>query len=253
MTGQLAIQSLSDSIMARRVSGAMLSAQASLIVSEITMNQDSAPDFLADSELTYVSDEEQGYARVKSGRGFSYRDCDGKIIRDKKELERLKGLVIPPAWTEVWICPDPNGRILATGRDDKGRNQHIDHLRWNELTSEQKFSQLRDFGHHLPAIRQQTDAHLRKRNLTREKVLAVVVRLLEKSLIRIGNESYTRQNESYGLTTLQDEHVQITGKRVTFEFRGKSGKDHAIDLEDKRLAALAKACQDIPGQHPFQY
>ena len=216
------------------------------------MNQE-APDFLADSELIYVSDEDVGYARVKSGRGFSYRDCDGKTIHSAKELKRLKALVIPPAWTDVWICADPNGHILATGRDDKGRKQYIYHPRWNELTSEQKFSQLRDFGNCLPVIRQQTEAHLRKQKLTREKVLAVVVRLLEKSLIRIGNEAYTRHNDSYGLTTLQDEHVQITGKRITFEFRGKSGKDHEIDLEDKRLAGLVKACRDIPGQHLFQY
>ncbi len=217
------------------------------------MHPESAPDFLADSDLVYVSDDEAGYARLKRGRGFSYRDCDGKTIASKKELARLKALVIPPAWTDVWICADPNGHILATGRDDKGRKQYIYHPRWNELTSEQKFSQLHDFGNCLPSIRQQTEAHLRKQKLTREKVLAVVVRLLEKSLIRIGNEAYTRHNDSYGLTTLQDKHVEISGRRISFEFTGKSGKDHEIDLEDKRLAALVKACRDVPGQHLFQY
>jgi DNA topoisomerase I len=216
------------------------------------MNQE-APDFLADSKLIYVSDEETGYVRVKQGRGFSYRNAKGAIIRDPKELARLKALAIPPAWTDVWICPKRNGHILATGRDDNGRKQYIYHPRWNQLTSEQKFSQLKDFGSCLPTIRKQTESHLRKQKLTREKVLAVVVRLLEKSLIRIGNEAYTRHNDSYGLTTLQDEHVKITGRRISFEFRGKSGKDHEIDLEDKRLAALVKACRDVPGQHLFQY
>jgi DNA topoisomerase-1 len=203
--------------------------------------------------LIYMSDEEPGHTRLRWGRGFTYRDCDGNTINDPAERERLEALTIPPAWTDVWICPHPDGHILATGRDDAGRKQYIYHPQWQEERQQAKFDQLAAFGRLLPHIRQQTDAALRRRALTREKVLAVAVRLLEQTLIRIGNPEYTRRNESYGLTTLQDEHVAITSRRISFEFTGKSGKTQQIDLTDRRLARVVQACRDVPGHDLFQY
>ncbi|MBZ0292331.1 MAG: DNA topoisomerase IB [Anaerolineae bacterium] len=211
------------------------------------------PALIEDTPLRYIGEDEPGYSRLKWGRGFTYRDCEGETITDADERSRIEALAIPPAWTDVWICSDPNGHILATGRDSKGRKQYIYHPDWQAQSSQHKFQQLTTFGRSLPAIRQQTEADMRKHQLSREKVLAVVVRLLEKTLIRIGNTCYMQHNESYGLTTMQDEHVAIAGKRISFEFTGKSGVEHEVDLEDKRLAAIVQACQDIPGHRLFQY
>jgi DNA topoisomerase-1 len=205
------------------------------------------------ADLCYVSDEEPGITRQKRGKGFTYLDPDGKSITDKAERARIDAIGIPPAWTEVWICPDPDGHIQATGRDDAGRKQYRYHPRWNEIRQQDKFEHIKAFGEALPDIRKTVEKHLRQRNLSKEKVLAIVVRLLEETLIRIGNTAYAQQNDSYGLTTLQDEHVSVYGSQLTFEFRGKSGKEHVIDLQDARLAKLVKACEDIPGQHLFQY
>jgi DNA topoisomerase I len=204
-------------------------------------------------KLRYVTDTRPGIIRRAVDEGFEYLDVQGNVINDESELERIKAIGIPPAWTDVWISPYANGYILATGRDEKGRKQYRYHPKWNEHRSLTKFDKLAAFGQALPLIRQTVEQHLRQNKLTREKVLAIVVCLLETTLIRIGNPEYARTNESYGLTTMHDDHVKITGSKIHFQFRGKSGKDHEIDVQDKRLAKLVKASRDIPGQDLFQY
>jgi DNA topoisomerase I len=208
---------------------------------------------LQSADLHYVTDTERGYSRRRRGRGFSYLDTKGKVIQEPAVRARLEALVIPPAWQEVWISPDPNGHIQATGRDEAGRKQYIYHPAWAQVAAQTKFERLIAFGEALPHLRAQVDGDLRSRRLTREKVIALVVRLLELTLIRVGNPEYERQNSTYGLTTLLDDHVAIEGSEVVFEFRGKSGKEHEIVIEDRRLARLVRACQDLPGQRLFQY
>jgi DNA topoisomerase I len=203
--------------------------------------------------LRYVSDIGPGICRLKSGKGFGYRDASGKTIRDKPTLQRIKSLVIPPAWKDVWICPFTNGHLQATGRDDRNRKQFLYHQRWREVRDETKYNRLIDFAQALTIIRRRVQRDLAKPGLGREKVLATVVRLLEISCIRVGNEEYARDNKSYGLTTLQDRHADISGSNVRFHFRGKSGKEHDVSIQDKRLARIIKACQDLPGQELFQY
>ncbi len=203
--------------------------------------------------LVYVNDAGPGIRRKRAGRGFSYTGLDGKPIRDRAVLDRIKALGIPPAWTDVWISPDPRGHIQATGRDDKGRKQYRYHPRWREVRDETKYGRMMAFGAALPAIRERTDRDLRLPGLPRAKVLAAVVRLLETTRIRVGNEEYARANESFGLTTLRDGHAEIVDSRVTFRFRGKSGKEHVVDVRDRRLARIVKQCQDLPGQELFQY
>ena len=161
--------------------------------------------------------------------------------------------MIPPAWTDVWICPDPRGHIQATGRDARGRKQYRYHPRWREVRDEDKYGRLADFGRALPAIRRRIDRDLRRRGLPREKVLAAVVKLLETTFIRVGNDEYARQNRSYGLTTMRDAHVRVAGSKVRFLFRGKSGVEHQLELDDRRLARIVKQCRDLPGQELFQY
>ncbi len=203
--------------------------------------------------LRYVSDSGPGIRRKQSGKRFTYFDVEGEPVRDERELARIKSLVIPPAWTEVWICPSPRGHIQATGRDARGRKQYRYHPRWREVRDETKYGRLRAFGEALPGLRQRVDRDLSLPGLAREKVLATVVRLLETTLIRIGNEEYARTNESYGLTTLHDEHVDVHGATVQFSFRGKSGKEHTVGVRDRRLAGIVKRCRDLPGQDLFQY
>jgi len=203
--------------------------------------------------LRYVSDTQPGYTRRRRGRGFTYYDWKGNIVNDAKLRDRFNQLVIPPAWQEVWICRQENGHILAVGRDEARRKQYIYHPAWAQVRDQVKYSKLLHFGEALPDLRQQAAADLRQRKLTRSKVTALVISLMEQTLIRIGNDEYARQNESYGLTTLQDDHVHFDHDTVIFEFRGKSGKDHEIALRDRRLAPLVKACQDLPGQRLFQY
>ncbi|PSC05899.1 DNA topoisomerase I [Alsobacter soli] len=203
--------------------------------------------------LVYVSDEEPGIRRRKSGKGFSYIALDGRAVRDPAVLERIRKLAVPPAYTDVWICPDPNGHIQATGRDDKGRKQYRYHPRWREVRDGDKFEHMLEFAKGLPALRERIQADMGKRGLPREKVLATVVHLLESTLIRVGNADYVKQNKSYGLTTLQDRHVKIDGGELRFAFKGKSGKTWKLKVKDRRIAKLVKACQDIPGQHLFQY
>lgn len=203
--------------------------------------------------LRYVSDESPGIRRVASGKGFRFIDAKGKSISDRAQLGRIKSLAIPPAWKDVWICPDENGHLQATGRDDKGRKQHRYHRRWREVRDETKFNRMIIFARALPKIRQRIRKDMKLPKLSRKKVLATIVRLLEVSLIRVGNEEYARNNNSFGLTTMKDKHVKVKGSKVRFEFRGKSGRQHAIDIQSERLAKIVKHCQDLPGQDLFQY
>lgn len=206
-----------------------------------------------DAGLRYVSDDRQGIRRVRRGSGFSFFSPNGKRITDEDELLRIGALAIPPAWTDVWICPDPRGHLQATGRDARGRKQHRYHARWTEVRDRAKYDRVIDFAQALPNLRRRVSQHLLLSGLPREKVLAAVVKLLEKTLIRVGNEEYARNNHSYGLTTLRDKHVQIAGPNVTFHFRGKSGVAHCIDIEDPRLARIIRNCQELPGYELFQY
>ncbi len=203
--------------------------------------------------LRYVHDDTPGIRRVRAGKGFRYVGPAGKPVRDPDDLRRIWSLVIPPAWTDVWICPTPTGHLQATGLDARGRKQYRYHPRWREVRDETKYGRMIAFGKALPRIRARAQQDLARPGLPREKVLAAVVRLLESTLIRVGNEEYARQNGSFGLTTLHDEHVDIRGSTIHFDFRGKSGIEHAIDLSDRKLARIVKACQDIPGQELFQY
>jgi DNA topoisomerase-1 len=203
--------------------------------------------------LRYVSDTTPGIRRRRSGSGFSYVAPDGKVIRDAAEISRIRSLAIPPAYTDVWISPTANGHIQATGRDARGRKQYRYHPKWREKRDETKFGRVLAFSEALPRIRAQVERDLSKPGLPREKVLATVVRLLDCTGIRIGNDEYARSNRSFGLTTLQDRHVQISGSNIQFEFRGKSGKTHSVSLSDRRLARIVQRCQDIPGEDLFQY
>jgi DNA topoisomerase-1 len=207
-----------------------------------------------EANLRYITDEKPGITRKRVGKhSFDYFDADGKPVRDEATDARIRSLVIPPAWTDVWICPSPNGHLQATGRDARGRKQYRYHPRYREVRDEAKYGRMIDFAKALPKIHAATARDLRKLGLSREKVLAAVIRVMEKTLIRVGNEEYAHQNDSYGLTTLHDQHAKIRGKKVHFEFRGKSGKEHEIDLEDPRLAKIVKQCQDLPGEELFQY
>jgi DNA topoisomerase-1 len=203
--------------------------------------------------LHYSTDARPGIRRLKRGRGFAYRHADGRMVSDRETLERIRKLVIPPAWRDVWISPDPRGHLQVTGRDARGRKQYRYHPRWREVRDETKYGRLIEFGHALPLIRRRTQADLRRPGLPREKVLAAVVQLLEKTFIRVGNDEYARENRSFGLTTMHDGHVRISGSKVKFLFRGKSGVEHALELDDRRLARIVKQCRDLPGQELFQY
>ena len=203
--------------------------------------------------LRYVSDTMPGIRRNRSGRGFSYEKPDGTLVKDAETLARIRTLAIPPAWTDVWICPSPNGHLQATGRDARRRKQYRYHKRWREVRDEAKYGRLELFGETLPRIRARVQEDLDRSGLPREKVLATIVRLLESTFIRVGNEEYARNNGSFGLTTLRNRHVQVNGSSIKFRFPGKSGKNHAIRLTDRRLARLVKRCRDLPGQELFQY
>ena len=203
--------------------------------------------------LRYVSDEEPGIRRKKSGTGFTYTGPDGRKIDDKATLERIRSLAIPPAYTDVWICTKANGHIQATGRDAKGRKQYRYHPAFREVRESTKYEHMLEFARGLPAIRKTIDEHMSLRGLPREKVLATVVHLLENTLIRVGNSDYVKQNKSYGLTTLRDPHVKVEGGELRFQFKGKSGKTWRLQVKDRRIARIVKACQDLPGQDLFQY
>ena len=222
-------------------------------VTETNGDRPDAREAARNAGLRYSSDVQPGIRRRRSGRGFTYMDPDGATVRDKEVVARIRALAIPPAWTDVWICRWPNGHIQATGRDARGRKQHRYHARWHEARDESKFDRMITFAGALPAIRERSDADLARPGLPREKVLAAVVRLLELTLIRVGNDEYARLNNSFGLTTLCDRHARIDGSHVRFRFRGKSGQPHEVGLRDRRLAALVRRCQELPGQELFQY
>lgn len=203
--------------------------------------------------LTYVGDHDPGFSRVPSELGFDYFDASGAPVDDPEVLDRIRHLAIPPAWTEVWICADPNGHIQATGRDKRGRKQYRYHPRWREHRDSAKYDRMAAFGRALPRLRARVDKDLGLKGMPREKVLAAVVRLLELTLIRVGNDEYAKKNRSFGLTTLRKRHVDVHGAGVVFEFRGKSGKQHRTLLHDARLARVIRGCEELPGQRLFQY
>jgi DNA topoisomerase-1 len=205
------------------------------------------------ASLHYVSDSAPGILRIKKGSGFSYKLSSGQTVKDKDVLARIKRLVIPPAWTNVWISDKENGHIQATGFDLRKRKQYKYHTQWNEVRNQTKFHRLMEFGRCLPALRRKVETDLASAALTKDKVLATLVSLMEKTFIRVGNSEYEKLYGSYGLTTLKDGHVKINGGTLDFSFKGKKGIHHAITLKNKRLAKIVKACRDIPGKELFQY
>ena len=220
------------------------------------MEQENIKDPVASARaagLRYVTDAMPGYRREKQGEGFVYFAPDGQQVTDEAELTRIKKLGIPPAYTDVWICPRPNGHLQATGRDARGRKQYRYHPRWREVRDENKYDRMLAFGAALPAIRTQVDKDLGLPGLSRRKVVATVIRLLETTLIRVGNIEYAKSNKSFGLTTMRDRHVQVKGETINFSFRGKSKKDWSLSIRDRRLARIVKNCRDLPGYELFQY
>jgi len=203
--------------------------------------------------LRYLPDTGKGITRRDNEGKFEYFNTKGDLITDEKVLERVTKLIIPPAWTDVWISPSPNGHIQATGRDQKGRKQYIYHPKWRNARSGTKFGRMIAFGEKIPEIRRQIEKDLTQRELNKKKITAIVVNLLDNSLIRIGNKFYAKSNKSYGLTTLRDKHVKIEGENIRLKFVGKKGVEHEIDIQDRRLAKLVKKCKDIPGYDLFQY
>lgn len=203
--------------------------------------------------LRYVSDDQPGYTRKRNGSGFVYFDTEGKPIRDEQRLLRINRLAIPPAYRDVWICPSPNGHLQATGKDDRGRKQYRYHERWREVRDENKYEKMLIFGERLGRIRRRVKKDMALRGLPRNKVLATVVHLLERTFIRVGNEEYARENKSFGLTTMRNRHVEVKGSTVTFNFRGKSGIMHEREVEDPRVAKVIRKLSDLPGQELFQY
>jgi DNA topoisomerase-1 len=205
------------------------------------------------AHLRYVSDEMPGIRREKHGEHFAYYAPDGSKIDDEKELTRIKALAVPPAYSDVWICPIANGHIQATARDARGRKQYRYHKRWRETRDENKYERMIAFAQCLPKVRKRIEADLALPGLPREKVLATIVQLLETTAIRVGNDEYAKDNNSFGLTTLRNKHAKIEGSKVRFSFRGKSGVRHALNLRDRRLARIIRQCQDLPGQQLFEY
>ncbi|HKO14636.1 MAG TPA: hypothetical protein VJU87_00255 [Gemmatimonadaceae bacterium] len=203
--------------------------------------------------LRYVTDAMPGIRRQRRGRGFTYTGPDGQVVRDPEELKRIRRLVIPPAWVEVWICADALGHLQASARDARGRKQYRYHPRYREIRDETKFSRMIAFSEVLPRIRERVEHDIARPDLAREKVMATVVWLLEKTLIRVGNDEYARENGSFGLTTMRRRHVAVSGARLRFEFRGKSGVVHAVAVTDRRIARIVQRCQELPGQELFQY
>jgi DNA topoisomerase-1 len=194
-----------------------------------------------------------GIRRVRSGRGFAYLMPNGEPVRHPERLNRIRSLAIPPAWKDVWICPSPRGHLQATGRDGKRRKQYRYHPRFRKLRDENKYARMADFGRSLPLLRRRVQQDLSRAGMPREKVIATCVRLLDSSYIRVGNVEYAKENESFGLTTLREEHVAVSADHVRFKFRGKSGKEHDVDVRDRRLAAVIRRLQELPGQTLFHY
>jgi DNA topoisomerase-1 len=246
---RLIVASLFLPCVARWVAGRMMTDMSSAAAIE----EHEGAEVAAEAGLRYVSDLTPGFARRRRGKGFVYLDPNGRAVLDDRVLRRIRSLAVPPAWTEVWICTDPLGHLQATGRDARGRKQYRYHPRWRAVRDEAKFGRMIAFGHALPAIRARVDHDLQLEGLPREKVLAVTVRLLESTLIRVGNEEYARDNQSFGLTTLRDRHVEVNGAEIRFDFRGKGGKRHEVGIRDRGLARIVRQCQDLPGYELFQY
>jgi DNA topoisomerase-1 len=222
---------------------------SSLATSAVTDPQDAAET----AGLTYVNDEEPGIRRKKVGKGFYYISSQGAKVEDQKELSRIRKLAVPPAWTDVWICANPNGHIQATGRDARGRKQYRYHAAFREVRESTKYEHMVELAKSLPAIRRKLAEHMALKGIPREKVLATIVHLLETTLIRVGNDSYAKENKSYGLTTLKNNHVAVNGAQLKFHFKGKSGKTWRLQVTNRRVAKVVRACQDLPGQELFQY
>jgi DNA topoisomerase-1 len=203
--------------------------------------------------LSYVTDGLVGISRKRAGKGWAFYAPDGTRISDAAERKRISSLAIPPAWTDVWISPDPKGHIQATARDDRGRKQYRYHPHYRDSRDKSKFRRMLEFSEILPEIRERVERDLRARDLTRRQILATVVMLLDKTLIRVGNDEYARENRSFGLTTMRERHVEIKGAKLRFSFRGKSGVDHTVAITDRRLARIVQQCQDLPGYELFKY
>jgi DNA topoisomerase-1 len=206
-----------------------------------------------DAGLRYVTDDRPGITRRRSGRGFSYRTPDGKLLQDRARIEAIRALAIPPAWTDVWICPNPDGHLLATGRDARGRKQYRYHPNWREIRDATKFDRMVPFGAALPAVRERIERDLALRGLPREKVLAAVLHLIDMTLVRVGNDEYARLNASFGASTIRNEHAKVRGGKVHLSFRGKHGRDVAARVADRRLARIVRRCQELPGEELFGY
>jgi len=230
----------------------ILDAAADILDAGVDVTEDPIESAKA-AGLRYVTDKKPGIRRHREDDDFIYTSVDGQPITDPKTLDRIKGIGIPPAWEDVWISPIARGHIQATGRDAKGRKQYRYHAKWRAVRDETKFTRMVEFGETLPMIRKFIGQDLGRHGLPREKMLATVVTLLDETHIRIGNEEYARENESYGLTTMQHEHVGVAGAKIHFEFRGKSGKDHVVDVKDRRVAKIVKRCEELPGHELFQY
>jgi DNA topoisomerase I len=214
---------------------------------------DDPKDAAQSAGLSYVSDDEKGLRRERAGDSFRYVKANGDPVADEATLERIRKLAIPPAWTDVWICPKANGHLQATGRDARGRKQYRYHPQFREVRESTKYEHMLEFARALPSIRGKLAEHMALRGLPREKVLATIVHLLETTLIRVGNEDYAKENKSYGLTTLRNPHVSVEGTELRFRFKGKSGKSWRLQLKDRRVAKIVRACQELPGQKLFEY
>jgi len=222
----------------------------------VTDNSDEATDARQAAEtagLTYVTDTSAGITRFPDGDHFGYRDPKGRVIKNPEIIARINKLAVPPAYSDVWICPDRNGHLQATGRDAKGRKQYRYHPQFRELRDTTKYQHMLEFAAALPEVREKIATHMAARGLPRDKVLATIVHLLETTMIRVGNADYVKQNKSYGLTTLRNRHVLVDGAELKFRFKGKSGKEWQLKVQNRRVAKIVKACQDLPGQHLFQY
>ena len=226
------------------------------MLKDVSLQEDLSSASISSAEeagLRFVSDGERGIVRERSGKTFRYRTAAGATVKDQPTLARIKSLAIPPAWADVWICARADGHIQATGRDARGRKQYRYHPDWTRVRDEAKFGRLVDFGMALPKVRRTIARHMAEGGLGRRKVLATVAYLLDTTLVRVGNREYARDNKSYGLTTLQDRHVTFSGCELRFQFRGKTGKEWRLKLSDRRVARIVRSCQELPGQHLFQY
>ncbi|MDB5806332.1 MAG: putative topoisomerase, type [Betaproteobacteria bacterium] len=211
------------------------------------------PEALREAQLRYVDDSRPGIRRKRMGGHFAFFDTKGSRIKDEDEIRRINKLAVPPAYTDVWICPDPRGHIQATGRDARGRKQYRYHARWREMRDADKYGRLLEFGQALPKIRARVKRDLKLEGMPRAKLLATIVHLLDVTLIRVGNEEYARANRSFGLTTLRNRHVEVKNTQISFHFRGKSGVEHHVKFRNARIAAIIRQCLEIPGQELFQY